>query len=159
MRFGISEKLKAFLRETEGFKTKAYQDTGGVWTIGYGYTKNVHYTDKITMQQAEEYLEQDLEEALKYVNIEDVCTTQGQSDALVDFVFNEGYSRLKSSTLLRYIKQGFPTEEIQGQFKRWVYGTVKEKNPKTGKMEEKKIVLKGLVKRREWEAQRWTEKD
>ncbi|MCD8266246.1 MAG: lysozyme [Prevotellaceae bacterium] len=146
--FGISETLRAFVREAEGFRTKAYKDSGGVWTIGYGHTRGVKSTDKITRRQAEEYLEQDLEEALKYVNVEDVARTQGQSDALADFVFNLGYGSLRTSTLLRYIRQGFPTEEIQGQFRRWVYGHTPDG---------KKVRLEGLVKRREWEARRWAE--
>ncbi|MCD8266832.1 MAG: lysozyme, partial [Prevotellaceae bacterium] len=65
-----------------------------------------------------------------------------------DFVFNLGIARLKGSTLLRYIKLGFPTEEIQGQFRRWVYGHAADG---------KKVKLEGLVRRREWEARRWAE--
>ena len=65
------------------------------------------------------------------------------ADALVDFAYNLGVGSLRSSTLLRKIKEGASTEDIQAEFRRWVYANGK--------------VLKGLVKRREWEASRWAE--
>lgn len=94
------------------------------------------------------------------------CQTQGQRDALTDFVYNLGYGDLKSSTLLKYIRLGKPLKDIQDQFRRWVYCTVDDIDPKTGKCRidpktgkkmKKKIKLNGLVRRREWEAKRWAE--
>ncbi|MCD8266220.1 MAG: lysozyme, partial [Prevotellaceae bacterium] len=71
------------------------------------------------------------------------CQTQGQVDALTDFVFNLGIGNLKGSTLLKYITLGKPTADIQKEFERWVYCKGKK--------------LGGLVTRRAWEARRWAE--
>lgn len=40
-RFDLSDELLSWVREIEGYKNKAYQDSKGVWTIGYGHTKGV----------------------------------------------------------------------------------------------------------------------
>lgn len=138
-----SDELKEKIKEFEGCKLSAYQDSKGVWTIGIGHTKGVRKGMRITMAQAMEYLTQDLTVASNYVNRQNVCKTQGQFDALVDFAFNLGTTSLAHSTLLYYIKAGKPTKEIQAQFRRWVYCG--------------KVKLAGLVKRREWEARRWAE--
>ena len=68
-----------------------------------------------------------------------------QLDALVSFVFNLGIGRLRRSTLLRYIREGRSADAIKKQFRAWVYA---------GKPPRK---LKGLVTRREWEANRFFE--
>jgi len=70
-----------------------------------------------------------------------ICTTQGQFDALTDFIYNLGIGAFSKSTLLKYILAKRPTEQILNQFRRWVYAGGKK--------------LKGLVKRREWECQMW----
>lgn len=141
--FMPSDLLKEKIKDFEGCKLIAYQDSKGVWTVGIGHTKGVKKGTRINMAQAMEYLTQDLAVASNYVNRQNVCKTQGQFDALVDFAFNLGTNGLAHSTLLYYIKIGKPAKEIQAQFRRWVYSG-KEKLP-------------GLVKRREWEAQRWVE--
>jgi len=139
----ISNYLIEKIKEFEGLRLYSYRDSGGVPTVGYGHTRGVRMGLAITKQQAENLLLEDLKPAIENVQRLGVCKTQGQFDALVDFVFNLGYSSLVGSTLLKKIKQDAPTSEIQAQFKRWVYC--------------KGRVLEGLVKRREWEAQRWTE--
>ena len=96
---------------------------------------------RITSEQADEYLREDLEEFSAYVNNLSVCKTQGQFDALVDFAFNCGCDALGSSTLLKRIQAQADDDEIEAQFNRWVYSNGKK--------------LNGLVKRRQWEAQRW----
>lgn len=141
----ISEKALNKLKEFEGFSNTAYKCPAGTLTCGYGTTKGITPTTKCTRSEAEQWLRRDLAPVEAYVNTIEQVKTQGQFDALVDFAYNLGLGNLKSSTLLKKIKAGAPTEEIQTEFRRWVYAGGK--------------VLKGLVKRREWEAQRWTEKD
>ena len=124
----------------------AYQDVAGVWTIGYGHTRGVKRGDRITQQQADEYLRQDLAEFENYVNTKvRNIRTQGQFDAVVDFCFNCGYSvkGFGGSTLKQYIEAGRKTYEIQQQFMRWVNSGGK--------------FLGGLYTRRIWEAARWAE--
>jgi GH24 family phage-related lysozyme (muramidase) len=44
------------LTSFEGCKLRAYDDGGGVWTIGYGHTKGVVEGMTITQAQAEQFL-------------------------------------------------------------------------------------------------------
>ena len=131
------------LMEMEGLRLEAYQDAAGVPTIGYGHTKNVRMGDRISEYWAKELLREDIEEAEWLVKELRVAKTEGQLDALVSFVFNLGIGRLKSSTLLKVIREGGSMQQVKKEFKRWVYGGGKQ--------------LPGLVKRREWEARRFFE--
>ena len=143
---GFIKKLKEF----EGLRLEAYKDAAGIWTIGYGHTHNVRKGDKISEYCADEYLRMDLEVAQKQVMDLKVCRTQGELDALVDFVFNLGIGKLESSTLLQLIRAGFPQEVIMKEFRKWCYAT----DPATGK----KKRLPGLWSRRNWEAERFYDK-
>ena len=138
-----SELLVGKLKEFEGFSNTAYKCAAGVWTCGYGTTKGITPTTRCTRAEAEQWLLRDLAPVEAYVNTIPEVNTQGKYDALVDFAYNLGLGNLKQSTLLRKIKEGASTEDIQEQFRRWVYAGGK--------------VLKGLVRRREWEARRWAE--
>lgn len=141
-----SQKLINALKQFEGCKLKAYKDAGyGVWTIGYGHTGHVQPGMTITEEEAEYYLRIDLRKFEE--NVEKLIRpkTQGQFDALVDFAYNCGTANLISSTLLKKIKAGAPEKEIRYQFSRWTKAKGKE--------------LPGLVKRRQWEANRYFEND
>lgn len=126
------------LTETsEGLRLKAYQDSVGVWTIGYGHTKGVRQGDVITKEQAEAYLMQDIQSAVQDVERLVRCPiTQGQFDALVDFTFNLGAANLAKSTLLAKLNVR-DYEGAADEFHRW--------NRAGGK------VLAGLTSRREAE--------
>ena len=50
------------LKFFEGCKLTAYQDSVGVWTIGYGHTKGVYDGMTITQEEAEQMLLTELEE-------------------------------------------------------------------------------------------------
>ena len=80
------------IEEFEGCRLTAYQDSVGVWTIGYGHTKGVKQGQVITREQAEHYLAQDVKNAEKNVSSFDVIYhwNQNQFDALVSFAFNVG---------------------------------------------------------------------
>lgn len=138
-----SELLVGKIKEFEEYSNTAYKCAAGVWTCGYGHTKGVNATTRCTRGEAERWLKEDLAPVEAYVNTVPEVDTQGKFDALVDFAYNLGIGKLKSSTLLKKIRAGAPVEEIQAQFRRWVYAGGKK--------------LKGLVKRREWEASRWAE--
>ena len=43
-----------FIKSHEALRLKAYQDSKGVWTIGWGHTKGVKPGDVITREQAEQ---------------------------------------------------------------------------------------------------------
>lgn len=137
----ITDEFVSKVAEFEGLRTKAYKCPGGVWTIGYGHTEGVRAGQRCTRLQAEAWLREDLAVAAREVEALGLDLAQGQAEALVDFVFNLGIATLKRSTLLKKIRAGAGTAEIQAEFRRWVYAGGE--------------VQKGLVKRREWEAQRW----
>lgn len=136
----VSSKYFELLKEFEGFRSKPYQDTGGVWSIGYGSTilpngKRVRSdTPAITEDQAEDYVEQHMQK-LVYPAIDELVSvdlTQGQFDALADFIYNAGYGNFLHSTLRTLVNKSDFTGAAK-QFDRWVYVNGK--------------VLPGLVKR------------
>ena len=139
----VSENLMTQLMVMEGLSLEAYEDCAGVPTIGYGHTKNVQMGDRISKYWAKELLKDDVREVEQQVLDLNVAQTQGQFDALVSFTFNLGIGRLKSSTLLKVIREGGSKNAIKKEFKRWVYAGGKK--------------LRGLELRREWEAKRFFE--
>lgn len=139
----VTEILLRKLMEFEGLRLNAYKDAAGVPTIGYGHTYNVRMGDKITAWYAKDLLSEDIAYFEDKVKELDVARTEGQLDALVSFAFNLGIEKLKRSTLLKVIREGGSKSQIKREFKRWVYADGKK--------------LRGLEKRREWEAKRFFE--
>ena len=99
----ISEKGIDFIKSFEGCRTEAYQCAAGVWTIGYGHTRDVKEGDKLSSEEAADaLLIEDLKEYTGYVNyymnhgvIGFSPLTQNQFDALTSFCFNRGPGRLR----------------------------------------------------------------
>ena len=133
------------LKEFEGLRKEAYYDAAGVPTIGYGHTKGVRMGDVISEYWAEMFLKADLYDVEKQVDSLGLDLNQPQFDALVSFAFNLGFYKLKTSTLLKTIREGGSMRAIKKEFKRWVYAGGKK--------------LRGLERRREWEARRFFEPD
>jgi lysozyme len=97
------------LKKSEGFRDRVYNDVAGFRTIGFGHrlASSETYPTGITMPQGESILARDVAIAESAVErLVKVPVTQGQFDALVDFVFNLGAGRLASSTLLTYLNAG-----------------------------------------------------
>ena len=102
-----------FIKLKEGFESHAYQDSVGVWTIGYGTTaaalgRAIGHTETITEAKATQYLLEHLEKSYsksvkKYVKS---TVTQGEFDAMVSFVYNLGAGSFKSTTLLSKFNAG-----------------------------------------------------
>lgn len=98
-----SSECVALTKQFEGLRLQAYKDIAGFWTIGYGHklTASCLY---ITAAEAEAILKQDLDTACKAVcRYVTTALTQGQTDALTDFVFNLGAESLRTSTLLKLV--------------------------------------------------------
>jgi len=108
------------IKNFEGLRLKSYQDSVGVWTIGYGHTgKHVHEGMYVTEEEAEKLLAHDLERFEKCVErMVSVSLNQGQFDSLVSFAYNLGCQSLKKSTLLRRINDN-RFVEAAGEFHRW----------------------------------------
>lgn len=60
----INKETIALIKKFEGCRLTSYQDSVGVWTIGYGHTAGVKRGMKITQAQAEKYLAEDLKNIL-----------------------------------------------------------------------------------------------
>ena len=134
----LQDKNLNFIREVEGFKREAYQDEGGVWTIGYGHIKGVSEGMTITQEEAEEMLRDEMAEYEGYVNrLVTAELNQNQFDAMVSWVYNLGGGNLSSSTLLKVLNDG-DYAGVPAQMMRW--------NKAGGK------VLEGLTRRRQAEA-------
>lgn len=125
------------IKRFEGCRLNAYQDSVGVWTIGYGHTKNVKKGMLITQDQADKFLKEDLKVYENYVKTYvSYNINQNQFDALVSFTYNVGGGNLQKSTLLVYLNQGKITFAAN-EFDKWTYAGGKK--------------LTGLVNRRKAE--------
>ncbi len=136
----LIEKIKEF----EGYKAKAYKaiPSEKFLTIGYGhYGADVRKDMRITKDAATELLKKDLAPIERYLSGTEGIDNQFKFDACVDFCFNLGMGNFSGSTLHKKILAHAPEKEIRAEFMRWVYGGGKR--------------LPGLVKRREWEAERF----
>lgn len=109
----ISDKGIDFIKSFEGCKTKAYQCAAGVWTIGYGHTRDVKEGQELSSkEEADALLIEDLKEYTGYVNyymshgaIGFTPLTQNQFDALTSFCFNRGPGRLRELVTGRNAKE------------------------------------------------------
>ena len=126
----------------EDTRTKAYDDSVGIWTIGIGTTvypngTKVKQGDICTLEQAKSYFKHDLAKFEKTVNESvTVPLSQNQFDALVSLTYNIGSGAFKTSTLLKKLN----AKDYSGaadQFLAWKKADGK--------------VLPGLVRRREAE--------
>lgn len=108
----VSEAGLKHLQQAEGSRLKAYKDTGGIWTIGFGHTGTVdgipiHEGMTITKAQEWELLKQDKEKFERAVNsVIKVPLTQNQFDALFSFAYNLGETGLRKSSVAKLINAG-----------------------------------------------------
>ncbi|MBE4973212.1 lysozyme [Serratia sp. X3] len=121
----ISKNGIELIKRFEGLRLKAYQDSVGVWTVGYGWTqpvdgKKVGPGMQIDQATADRLLkcgvvlyEQGVNQLVK------VRITQGQFDALVSFAYNLGLRSLSTSTLLKKLNTGDKAGAAD-EFGKWV---------------------------------------
>ena len=116
----ISEEGKSLIKKFEGCKLEAYLCSAGVPTIAFGRTKNVKIGDTCTQEQADAWLEEELEEYTGYVNdAVKVDLTQNQFDALTAWTYNLGPTNLNSSTMLTKINEK-DWDEVPQEMRKWV---------------------------------------
>jgi lysozyme len=141
----ISQEGISLIKKFEGCELEAYKCAAGVWTIGYGHTKDVKEGDSILKEDAESMLMHELQKYCNDVNIAvKVDLKQNEFDALVSWTYNLGLTNLNSSTMLKVLNEG-KHNEVPAQIKRW--------NKASGQ------VKQGLVRRREAEALMFEGKD
>lgn len=102
----ISKNGLAFIREWEGCELTAYKDSGGVWTIGVGHTKDVHEGQTISQFEADELLAMDIQDHDITPCLRGCETSQNQFDAMSSLAFNIGLERFRNSTVLKRHKLG-----------------------------------------------------
>ena len=116
----ISEEGKSLIKKFEGCKLEAYLCSAGVPTIAFGRTKNVKIGDTCTQEQADAWLEEELEEYTGYVNDAVKQTLQqNQIDAMVAWTYNLGPTNLGSSTMLKVLNKG-KMQEVPQEMRKWV---------------------------------------
>lgn len=139
----LAKKVSAekLIAKFEGLRLKAYQDTGGIWTIGYGSTKDpftgvsVKEGDVISKATALEWLKKDIEQRqIGIRKLVKVPITANQLAAITSLAYNIGLGAFQRSTLLRLLNAKAPIQDVADQFLRW--------NKVNGQ------VVKGLTNRR-----------
>lgn len=108
----ISQQGLALIKRWEGCKLTAYQDSVGVWTIGYGITTaaglgTIKKGMTITQAQADEWLVAALAKYEK--TVADTLKrnpTQNQFDAMVSLCFNIGQAGFAKSSVARRFNAG-----------------------------------------------------
>lgn len=134
----MMEVLFSIIRRFEGLRLKAYYCPAGVLTCGYGTTgPDIKKDTTWTKEQSEQRMESD---ALKFVaGTKKLCPSLigNNLEAISDFSYNLGLTRLAGSTLRRKLRAG-DIECAKKELKKWVRGGGK--------------ILPGLVLRREVEA-------
>jgi lysozyme len=165
-----SKRGRAIIQALEGLRLKAYEDSGGEQTIGYGHlvtaeeresgllwlgaASSVAWRRGILVEQAEALFDVDLRRVEDSLNEEPSITRlrQNEYDALASFVFNIGRSRFfdveprnpgpQPSHVLQAIRAG-RLELVPVELRRWVHAGGK--------------IVPGLVNRREVEVSLWLE--
>jgi lysozyme len=108
------------LKDAEGLRLKAYKDSAGIWTIGWGHT-SPGITGRTTwnQQQAEDALFNDVKDAERCINVSVRChLNQNQFDALVVFAYNIGVGAFADSSMRNLLNRR-SYEGASQQFGRW----------------------------------------
>ena len=101
----VSDQALELIKGFEGYRSSAYQDSAGIWTIGYGTIKwccgkPVKEGDEITEPEAAAALRRHADGDYQAVLAETAYLdlNQNQIDALVSFTYNLGRGGLKQLT-------------------------------------------------------------
>lgn len=97
---------------------KAYKDTKGKWTIGWGHTRGVKEGDVISKDQAEELFYQDTKpEILRIYNKAHFTLNKNKVEALLSFAHHEGGPAL--GEMIEFLNK-YPTkEEFKKEMLKW----------------------------------------
>ena len=117
----ISANIYRFLKGYEAYSSTAYQDTGGVWTIGYGITQNSYsdYYNSLLIDCSEEKASNYLYEvANSFYNgiINPIMEfrnnpKQNEIDAFVSLAYNCGVHGCQSSTMYQSYIENKPLSD------------------------------------------------
>lgn len=137
----IDSALVDFTASWEGFRSRAYKDAGGNWTIGFGdCTFQDAPTYTVTYQQAWNTLKNTLNDFAKQIAelTLGLNLNQHEFNSCVDFAYNLGVEAFAGSDLLCNMKQCLNNTTITADFTAWDHCDGN--------------VLPGLLRRRQAEA-------
>lgn len=143
MTYKLNKASMDLIKEFEGWRSEAYKDAVGVWTIGYGHTSmagppHVKRGMKISKAEGERMLLHDLQKYAKAVDeAVNVPLNDNQFGALVSFCYNVGPGNFRKSSVLKRVNAGL-FSKVPTRLMLW--------NKAGGK------VLRGLTRRRKAEA-------
>ena len=143
----VTDEGLGLIKRFEGFSPEIYICPGGWPTIGYGHVvrndERERFTDGIDEATADDLLRCDVASAQRAVlRLVRVPLEDGQFDALCSFTFNLGAGALQRSTLRRKVNRE-EHDAVPAEFGRWVWAGGRR--------------LKGLIRRREVEAELYAE--
>ncbi|MEN3168744.1 lysozyme [Gluconobacter sp. OJB] len=108
----ILDKATNFITSVEGCKLEPYQDSGGVWTCGVGFTyfqgKPVteSYPSNLTIEECHSELEKNVSEIYQDIcSLVKVDMSDDQYVSLCSFVYNIGIYAFEHSTMLKLINE------------------------------------------------------
>jgi lysozyme len=119
-------KAFALIRKFEGLVLHAYQDSVGIWTIGYGTThidgRPVTAGMTCTREQAESWMEGEATECANKIRAWlKHPVTDNEVSAMISLSYNIGQSALYHSSLLASINAGQPKQVSASHFMSWVH--------------------------------------
>ena len=111
-----------FIKKHEGCKLKAYKDTEGVWTIGFGNIyingRRVISSDRITQSQADLMLKEHCEKYVYPILGHFLWLNDNQKRALASLIYNCGDLKRKCPSLWKALE----TKDYKQIYKQWDYG-------------------------------------
>jgi GH24 family phage-related lysozyme (muramidase) len=117
---------EAIIKKFEGKRLKAYKDSGGIYTIGYGsiynWDKNrpVISTDVIDDTTALNWLRKEIgTKSAEIKKLIKVPVNQNMFDSLTSLAYNIGTGTFKKSTLLRLLNSGSNKNLVADEFLKW----------------------------------------
>lgn len=143
----ISQKGIDLIKYFTECNLSSYYNTANVLAIGYGHTgKDVKRNMKITQEQAEALLQNDLAHVEYMLNVRfvgDKKLKQNQYDAVCSFVYSVGvHAFLKSTMFALLMKKDY--ENASNQFARWNKVTKDGRKEVSQKLTTRRIAEKEL---------------
>lgn len=96
------------IANNEAFRSAPYKDSVGVWTNGFGNTKNVDPTKKITVERGLIDLGNNVNEHANGLRkcLDGVELYQHEFDAYLDLAYNVGYGAVCRSSIKKKLQSG-----------------------------------------------------
>lgn len=121
----VSQEGFNLIAEMECFHEKKYLDHDNRPVIGFGHIikkdETKKFEEKITKEQAEELLMEDIKHSENCVNFYiKTEITQSQFDALVSFVFNVTQGAFRESRMVKLLNEK-KYDSAANEFQRWCY--------------------------------------